>query len=147
MPKHDQPRCRIPVAHPPHPPGVDRQARGDWRPGGPGDPAGALPVTAERAELLGLGVMVTVLERMSPDERRRSLAYLDDRFGPPRIGGWVKAACGCVWADPPALLVNPAEPRICIECSPEHPAAVGRASNGMPLMPVTYHHERPGGDA
>ena len=40
-------------------------------------------VTPTQVELLGLGVMVEVLDRMSPDERRRSLAYLNDRFGPP----------------------------------------------------------------
>lgn len=39
------------------------------------------PINPEQVELIGLGVMVTVLERMSPDERRRSLAYLCDRYG------------------------------------------------------------------
>jgi hypothetical protein len=37
--------------------------------------------TPDQVELLGLGVMVTVLERMTPAERRRALAYLADRFG------------------------------------------------------------------
>lgn len=32
-------------------------------------------------ELLGLGVLVTVFERMGAAERRRCLAYLDDRYG------------------------------------------------------------------
>jgi DNA-binding XRE family transcriptional regulator len=39
------------------------------------------PVTAERVELLGLGVLVNVMERLTLDERRRALAYLGDRFG------------------------------------------------------------------
>jgi len=36
----------------------------------------------EQVELLGLSVMVTVLERMSPAERARSLKWLLDRYGP-----------------------------------------------------------------
>lgn len=145
MPKHDQP-CRIPVAHPPHPPhpsGVDRQAREPWCPGGPGTTNG--PTAVDRAEQLALAVMATVLDGMTVDERRRCLARLDERYGPPRVGGWVRAACGHVWPDPPALLVDPAQPRICIECPPTHPAAVGRSSSGFALMSVTYYDERPGG--
>lgn len=42
------------------------------------DQAIAMPVSVE---LLGLDVMVTVMERLSPAERRRALAYLADRFG------------------------------------------------------------------
>jgi DNA-binding XRE family transcriptional regulator len=38
-------------------------------------------VAPERVELLGLGVMVTVMERLDAGERRRALAYLADRFG------------------------------------------------------------------
>ena len=34
-----------------------------------------------QVELMGLSVMVTVLDRMTPDERARSLTYLTDRFG------------------------------------------------------------------
>jgi len=32
-------------------------------------------------ELLGLSTIITVLERMTPAERRRSLNYLNDRYG------------------------------------------------------------------
>lgn len=37
--------------------------------------------TPARVELLGLGAMVAVMERMLPGERRRALAYLADRYG------------------------------------------------------------------
>jgi len=42
------------------------------------------PAVAERVELLGLGVIVTVLERLDTDECRRALAYVNDRFGETR---------------------------------------------------------------
>lgn len=46
----------------------------------PGDPRPEM--TAERTELLGLGVLVTVMDRLTLAERRRALTYLADRFGP-----------------------------------------------------------------
>lgn len=55
---------------PPRPPG--------WPPQLDTEP---MPISPHQVELLGLGVLVTVLERMSPAERRRSLAYLNDRYG------------------------------------------------------------------
>lgn len=33
-------------------------------------------------ELLGLSVLLDVMERMTVDERRRALRYLNDRYGP-----------------------------------------------------------------
>ena len=38
------------------------------------------PPSPHQVELIGLGVMTTVMERMSPAERRRALAYLTDRY-------------------------------------------------------------------
>lgn len=38
------------------------------------------PPTPDQVELLGLSVLVTVLERMTADERRRCLHYLTDRY-------------------------------------------------------------------
>lgn len=38
-------------------------------------------MTAQRTELLGLGVLVTVIDRLTLAERRRALTYLTDRFG------------------------------------------------------------------
>lgn len=40
------------------------------------------PPPPEQVELLGLSVIVTVLERMSPIERTRSLRWLLDRYTP-----------------------------------------------------------------
>jgi hypothetical protein len=40
-----------------------------------------LPPDPGQVELLGLGVLVAVLERMSSAERRRALVYLADRYG------------------------------------------------------------------
>lgn len=40
------------------------------------------PPPPEQVELLGLSVIVTVLERMSPTERTRSLKWLLDRYAP-----------------------------------------------------------------
>jgi hypothetical protein len=37
--------------------------------------------TAGQVELLGLGVLSTVFELVSPAERRRLLAFLTDRYG------------------------------------------------------------------
>lgn len=41
-------------------------------------------VEPARVELLGLGVMVTVMERLGDDERRRVLNYLTDRYAADR---------------------------------------------------------------
>ena len=47
------------------------------------------PPSPEQLEFMGLSVMVTVLERMAPAERRRCLAYLTARYADaaPREGG------------------------------------------------------------
>ena len=59
--------------------------RGRAYAGGFAEPvAAADPASSgERTELLGLGVLVTVFERLDPGERRRALAYLADRFCSP----------------------------------------------------------------
>lgn len=47
----------------------------------PLNPGAGLEMTAERTELLGLGVLITVMDRLNLAERRRALTYLTDRFG------------------------------------------------------------------
>lgn len=51
------------------------------------DVPGLLPPDPGAVELIGLGLMVSVLERMSADERRRVLVYLTDRYGDPAADG------------------------------------------------------------
>ncbi|MEU7591419.1 hypothetical protein AB0A95_34650 [Micromonospora sp. NPDC049230] len=40
----------------------------------------AVPMSPDQKETLGLSLMVTIMERMTPAERRRTLAFLTDRF-------------------------------------------------------------------
>jgi len=69
--------------------------------------------------------------------------------GTPRVAGlgeWVEGACGCIWREhrPPGLTIDPAEPRVCSAHLADHPASVRLSPQGMAMVPVTYHHHRPG---
>lgn len=61
------------------------------------------------------------------------------------VGPWVKAACGCVWSEsrPDGFLINPADPRACVVHRADHPASVSPSPQGMAMVPVTYHDEKP----
>lgn len=64
----------------------------------PPNPGAGLEMTAERTELLGLSVLITVMDRLTLAERRRALTYLTDRFGQVTVPANVH-----VVADLPAL--------------------------------------------
>lgn len=64
----------------------------------PPNPGAGLEMSAERTELLGLGVLITVMDRLTLAERRRALSYLTDRFGQVTVPANVH-----VVADLPAL--------------------------------------------
>jgi hypothetical protein len=61
------------------------------------------------------------------------------------VGPWVQAACGCTWREsrPDSFLVDPAEPRACAVHAADHPASVRPSPQGMAMVPVTYHYEKP----
>lgn len=65
----------------------------------PPNPGAGLAMTAARTELLGLGVLITVMDRLNLAERRRALTYLTDRFGQVAVPANVH-----VVADLPALM-------------------------------------------
>lgn len=52
----------------------------------------------------------------------------------------VLGACHHWWVEyrPERLTVPVAQPRVCTDCRPDSPAAVGRSDQGLPLVPVTY---------
>ncbi len=61
------------------------------------------------------------------------------------LGPWVKAACGCIWREsrPEGVKLNPDEPRVCAVHRADHPASVRPSPQGMAMVPVTYHDQRP----
>jgi hypothetical protein len=58
---------------------------------------------------------------------------------------YVKTACGHIWREtwPEGIRIDNNQPRVCIKCPPDHPAAVSVSAQKLPIMPVVYFDEAP----
>ncbi|WP_328344637.1 hypothetical protein [Micromonospora sp. NBC_00421] len=56
------------------------------------------------------------------------------------VSALVIAGCGHWWREtrPATVKIRPDQPRVCTQCRPDHPAAVGTSPQGLALVPVTY---------
>lgn len=52
----------------------------------------------------------------------------------------VLGGCGHWWREsrPATVKIRPDQPRVCTQCKPDHPAAVGTSPQGMAMVRVTY---------